>query len=105
MLKNQRITSECRTWVTCRMAGGGARTPLALTDVRVGFLNEDGDFFFEPIYAVAEGAELSAFGAKIKYNGAGRLTGRWKVVRNSTHRIRFTERGDPTRRTILPHFS
>ena len=66
--------------VTCRMAGGGARSPLALTDVRIGFLNNAGEILLDPVYSVAQGGTLPSFGAKIKYNGTGRLKGRWEVV-------------------------
>ncbi|MEZ5584916.1 MAG: hypothetical protein R3F37_21025 [Candidatus Competibacteraceae bacterium] len=76
----RRFSSGAFVVVTCRMAGGGARSPLALTDVRIGFLNEEGDFLFEPIYPIEEGAKLPNFGALIKYNGVGRLRGRWEVV-------------------------
>jgi len=66
--------------VTCRMAGGGARSPLALIDVRTGFLNEANEILLDPVYSVPQGGTLPSFGAKIKYNGTGRLKGRWEVV-------------------------
>ena len=60
--------------VTCRLTGGGARVPLALTDVRLAF---------DPPAAVLQlGADdsLPALAAQITYNGTGRLVGRWEVV-------------------------
>jgi hypothetical protein len=61
--------------VTCRMAGGGARVPLALTAVRLGFTVET------PVLFLAEGATAPEVSAEISYNGTGRLKGRWEVVR------------------------
>jgi hypothetical protein len=61
--------------VTCRMAGGGARVPLALTDVRLAFMVET------PVLFVSPGTTLPAVTAEITYNGTGRLKGRWEVVR------------------------
>ncbi|MBM4259035.1 MAG: hypothetical protein FJ147_24440 [Deltaproteobacteria bacterium] len=61
--------------VTCRMAGGGARSPLALTEVQLRFNNNDA-----PILAVNQGQPLQPFRAEIHYNGSGRLKGRWEVV-------------------------
>jgi hypothetical protein len=60
--------------VTCRLAGGGARVPLALTEVRLAFENG------QPMPAIATGETLPQFGAEISYNGTGRLKGRWEVV-------------------------
>ena len=60
--------------VTCRMAGGGARVPLALTDVKLGFTVET------PVLYLAEGTLAPALSAEITYNGTGRLKGRWEVV-------------------------
>ncbi len=60
--------------VTCRMAGGGARTPLALLDVELRFAGD------EPVPAVASGAAPPPVEARIAYNGTGRLVGRWEVV-------------------------
>jgi len=60
--------------VTCRLAGGGARVPFALTDVTVAFDVET------PVLFVAPGATLPAVSADIAYNGTGRLRGRWEVV-------------------------
>ena len=60
--------------VTCRMAGGGARSPLALIDVRLHFKTD------KPVLAVGQDETPPQFGADIQYTGAGRLTGRWEVV-------------------------
>lgn len=60
--------------VTCRMTGGGARTPFSLVDVRLAFDTED------PVLSVAHGKIPPRFSAKIAYNGTGRLRGRWEVV-------------------------
>lgn len=61
--------------VTCRLAGGGARVPLALTEVRLQF--ESG----QDVPALTTGSSLPRFGANIAYNGTGRLKGRWEIVR------------------------
>jgi hypothetical protein len=60
--------------VTCRLTGGGARTPFALTDVQVDFEPTS------PVTFITAGTKPPAFAAKIRYNGTGRLTGRWEVV-------------------------
>jgi hypothetical protein len=60
--------------VVCRMASGGARTALALLDVRLEFAGA------VPIAHLTPGGTLPAFGADITYNGSGRLQGRWEVV-------------------------
>lgn len=60
--------------VTCRMTGGGARTPLSLTDVRVSFADE------RPVLHLAQNAIAPPLHAAITYNGTGRLKGRWEVV-------------------------
>jgi hypothetical protein len=61
--------------VTCRMTDGGARTPFALTDVRLAFATED------PVLALATGAAAPPVAARIAFNGTGRLRGRWEIVR------------------------
>ncbi len=76
----RRFSSGLFVVVTCRMAGGGARSPLALTEVRMGFLNEQRELLLDPIYPVAVGATLPPVGAYIRYTGAGRLKGRWEVA-------------------------
>ena len=63
--------------VTCRMAGGGARVPLALTNVDLVFRSEEGD---KPVTLIAQNSISPNIGAKISYNGSGRLKGRWEVV-------------------------
>lgn len=60
--------------VTCRLAGGGARTPLALLDVQVRF---EGDL---PVTQLAAGQKPPRLWADLAYNGTGRLKGRWEVV-------------------------
>jgi hypothetical protein len=60
--------------VTCRMSGGGARTPFALTDVKLSFDST------KPVMLVKSGERLPTFSAVISYNGTGRLRGRWEVV-------------------------
>ncbi|MCM2256907.1 MAG: hypothetical protein NDJ94_14715 [Vicinamibacteria bacterium] len=61
-------------FVTCRMAGGGARVPFSLLDVRLAF---DGE---PPVLALAPGATPPRFSAQLSYTGTGRLRGRWEVV-------------------------
>ncbi|MBE9033149.1 hypothetical protein IQ266_25760, partial [filamentous cyanobacterium LEGE 11480] len=77
--------------VTCRLAGGGARVPLSLTRVQLKFA--DG----KPTPAITVGEDLPKFGAEIRFNGTGRLKGRWEVVLP----------GDPlpTREDLLPEAS
>jgi hypothetical protein len=60
--------------VTCRMAGGGARVPLSLTDVRVAFEVE------APVLFIAAGTVPPPLSAEITYTGTGRLIGRWEIV-------------------------
>lgn len=60
--------------VTCRPSAGGARTPFALTDVRVKFDGRD------EVQFVPSGQVLPPFAARIAHNGTGRLVGRWEVV-------------------------
>lgn len=60
--------------VTCRLTGGGARTPLALLDVQLRFAGDD------PVLSLAAGAVPPPIEARIAYNGTGRLVGRWEVV-------------------------
>lgn len=62
--------------VTCRMAGGGARVPFALT--RAVLRLADGE---DPSLAVVRAGEtLPPVVAELAYNGSGRLRGRWEVV-------------------------
>ncbi len=60
--------------VTCRMAGGGANSPLSITDIEIRF---EGD---ETIQYVSRDAVPSRFEARIRFNGTGRLKGRWEVA-------------------------
>jgi hypothetical protein len=60
--------------VTCRLTGGGARSPFSLSDVRLVFDNK------ADIPFVAAGSMLPGFSARISYTGTGRLVGRWEVV-------------------------
>lgn len=69
--------SETYVRVTCRLAGGGARVPLALTDVRIRFKGDDGN---QPVSFISRDAPLPSFAAEIRYNGSGRMKGRWEVV-------------------------
>lgn len=64
--------------VTCRMGGGGARTPLALTDVRVGFAAPVGAR--ASVLAIARDGTLPRWTARLLYTGSGTLRGRWEVV-------------------------
>jgi len=63
--------------VTCRLAGGGARSPLALLDVQVGFTADKG--VKDSVYLVERNKAPSSFAATVLYNGSGRLKGRWEV--------------------------
>jgi hypothetical protein len=60
--------------VTCRLTGGGAHVPLALTHVDVRFALET------PVLFVAPDERAPALAAEITYNGTGRLKGRWEIV-------------------------
>jgi hypothetical protein len=64
--------------VTCRLGAGGARTPLSLIDVKLGFTNQSDS---TRIFLVKSGERLPRFFAEIQYNGAGQLKGRWELVR------------------------
>lgn len=63
--------------VTCRMAGGGARTPLALTDVRLAFAVQGAQ---PAVLVLARGEAPPRAAARIRYNGNGVLRGRWELV-------------------------
>ena len=60
--------------VTCRLGGGGARTPLSLINVDLRF---DVD---RPVLFVPRDSKPAPFEARIQYNGSGRLRGRWEIV-------------------------
>jgi hypothetical protein len=61
--------------VTCRLTGGGARTPFALLDVQLRFETN------ASVLSSAPGDTLPELQAEISYNGTGTLRGRWEVVR------------------------
>ena len=60
--------------VTCRLTGGGARSPFSLTDVHLQFDGQDAIPF------VTQGDSPPRVAARIAYTGTGRLTGRWEIV-------------------------
>lgn len=60
--------------VTCRLTGGGASVPFALTDVRVTFAGDT------PVRLIRPGEKAPLIRAAIIYTGTGRLKGRWEVV-------------------------
>lgn len=60
--------------VTCRMGSGGARTPFALTNVEIETPTD------KPILFINSGETFPKIIADIKYNGTGRLKGRWEIV-------------------------
>ena len=60
--------------VTCRLTGGGARSPFSLTDVKLAFDSE------KTVMLVKAGESLPRVQAEITYTGTGRLKGRWEVV-------------------------
>lgn len=62
--------------VTCRLAGGGARMPLALTYVEPQF--DVGTP--QALTVLAPGDEPPPVRAQLRYTGSGRLRGRWEVV-------------------------
>ncbi|HFB65667.1 MAG TPA: hypothetical protein ENJ60_09025, partial [Aeromonadales bacterium] len=63
--------------VTCRMGGGGARTPLSLTRVDLNFKTNNAR---QPITFVKQFERLKPLSAKVSYNGSGLLKGRWELV-------------------------
>lgn len=63
--------------VTCRMAGGGARVPLALMKVTPYYETPNGR---KPVYILALNEKAPRMAATVYYNGSGRLKGRWEVV-------------------------
>jgi len=74
-------------FVTCRLAGGGARVPFSLLDVQLAYENG------ESVLSVPVGSRPASFTAEIAYNGTGRLKGRWEVV--------FPGEEPPTTRDLL----
>jgi hypothetical protein len=96
--------------VTCRLAGGGARVPFALTDVALTFDAQTPVLFVEPESMVPP------LKADIAYNGTGRLRGRWEVVLPGDERpatedllteatLPAEERGTQRRYTELQRFN
>ena len=81
--------------VTMRLSGNGAGVPFSLTDVQLDFgaglgPRANGQ---EPLVLFIEpGGQAPPIRADIKYTGAGRLRGRWEVVRP----------GDPLAGTARP---
>ncbi len=63
--------------VTCRMTGGGARTPLALTEVRLAFAVQGAQ---PAVLTLERGEAPPRAAARIRYNGNGVLRGRWELV-------------------------
>lgn len=63
--------------VTCRMGGGGARTPLALTKVDLDFEESSSR---RSITLVKQNEQLPEFSAQVNFTGAGLLKGRWEIV-------------------------
>jgi hypothetical protein len=61
--------------VTCRMTGGGARVPFALTNVEIKTPTD------KPVLFLENGAALPKIHAEIMYNGTGVLKGRWELVK------------------------
>ena len=74
--------------VTCRLAGGGAGVPLALTRVEISFETEEGK---KPVYLLSRGQLPPPVSATLFYNGSGRLKGRWEVVRPGDPRPRIQD--------------
>ena len=62
-------------FVICRLTSGGARTPFSLTDVTLSFDVET------PVLYVPLGSAAPTFHGALRYNGTGRLIGRWEIVR------------------------
>jgi hypothetical protein len=80
--------------ITCRLTSGGARAPLALTEVRLLFDTPQGQ---RPVTFIGRGEPLPSFAAEVDYNGAGRLTGRWELVKPGDP--------EPTPEDLLPEAS
>lgn len=60
--------------VTCRLAGGGARVPFSLLDVKLVADTET------PVLFVKKDEAHPGLVGEIYYNGSGQLKGRWEVV-------------------------
>jgi hypothetical protein len=61
-------------FVTCRLAGSGARVPFSLLDVQLRFAKN------ENVSSISPREVAPPFYADIAYNGTGRLKGRWEIV-------------------------
>jgi hypothetical protein len=61
-------------FVTCRLAGNGARVPFSLLDVQLQFAKG------ENVTSFSTKEAAPPFYADITYNGTGRLQGRWEIV-------------------------
>ncbi len=96
--------------VTCRLASGGARTPFALTDVKLLF---EPDL---PVVLIRPGTLPPKVKGNIGYNGTGRLKGRWEVVMPGEElptdfdllpegSLPFEQRGTQRRYTQLSRFN
>jgi hypothetical protein len=95
--------------VTCRMSGGGARVPFALSDVQLVIDSK------EPILFLKNGEKFPATNVEIKYNGTGRLKGRWEIVQPGEEppsekdllteaTLPIEDRADQKRYTQIEHF-
>jgi hypothetical protein len=60
--------------VSCKLGGGGANAPFALTNVRLHLVSET------PVLFVKRGDTPPPLQADIVYTGTGRLRGRWEIV-------------------------
>jgi hypothetical protein len=60
--------------VSCRMAGGGARSQLAILEVKMRFELD------RPVLFVARDTPPPPLAAELHYNGTGRFKGRWEIV-------------------------
>ncbi len=96
--------------ITCRMTGGGARVPFALTNVELKTPNG------APILFVKTGEVFPRITAEIQYNGTGRLKGRWEIVQPGEESpsdrdllteaiLPIEERGSQKRYTQIARFS
>lgn len=61
--------------VTCELAGGGARTPFALTNIHLAFPED------RTLLSIKYRDPLPKFSAAISFTGTGELKGRWEIVR------------------------
>jgi hypothetical protein len=77
--------------ILCRLTGGGAKVPLALTDVKLRFANE------KNVLSTPVGEPPPPLQAQILYTGTGRLIGRWEVVMPGEE--------SPTPRDLVPEGS